>query len=253
MTEVTSPLHFLQVILTDQAHILPLATVNLHLNFPATDTNSRHQQDRATGTFGKRAHTAEDATTATATTAAHVCGQPFNSTADTAGGPQGFSATHQSDARQQQDHEQSDTANTPLTVAEAVLATFCPKASHEDDQMQQYRQEQQQRALLQQFSWKVFGPGPLVVHYQWGETQQQLQQRSTTAAAARLFEAAAPDKTAVAAEGHVQPAGLLPQVMGSAYDVVVGADLLYDPGCHHLLLDSLQEVCSAHTQVRGTW
>lgn len=126
------------------------------------------------------------------------------------------------------------------SVAEALAAAFCPAT---DDIVSAQQQEQQQKALVQQLTWDVFVRGPLVVQYNWGETLQQLQHRTTEAATARL---------AAAVEGSIQSARLLSQVVGSAYDVVVGADLLYDPECHQLLLESLNVVCAAHTQVRHT-
>jgi len=141
-------------------------------------------------------------------------------------------------------------------------------------------------------SWTVFGPGPLVVEYTWGEPIQQLHQRTDAVAVRRLADMdlapwshgdqkqrddhhhhhqqqqqqqqqqqppttseqqpvhVAPDASTVAKQKHATQSHQLREQFSSGYDVVVGADLVYDPTSHAALLDALGSTCLSHTQVR---
>jgi hypothetical protein len=90
---------------------------------------------------------------------------------------------------------------------------------------------------------QVFAAGPLVVAYEWGEPLSLLHSRIAAAAAERCCQSAA------------AAAPALQELASSGFDVIVGADLLYDASGHALLLASLQELstCSPHARVLLAW
>jgi len=152
---------------------------------------------------------------------------------------------------------------------------------------------------------RVFGRGPLVVQYTWGEPLDQLQGRVAAASRARLHMLAAQDRAASTQQpqlpGSVHAAAVLAgasqertpaatsqqprasveagnppagpstgkagglneqsyalqaeQLAAEGYDVVVGADLLYDMASHAALRQSLEQLAalSPHLQVFLCW
>jgi hypothetical protein len=313
----------MQVVLTDQDHILPLTEENLHLNFPATAHPSQH--------VSTHAHTQPDQ--AAQPTAQQ---QPV---AATQLQPPALPPASSANSQQQQQ---------PMSAAAAFEAAFgAPSPEHH----QQQGQDGSSRDETGGCSWEnnqaaaaaVFAAGPLVLQYSWGEPLQMLQDRLTAAAAGRMGCQALPhhvpcdpskradqhhhrdvaanviydqpgvgvgDSTQTAAEeAAVQQDGRSLQVVAGStppppaaaaaegpsrgsqqpsaptathaeapqhaashasqqssqhmaaciaahgYDVVVGADLLYDPAHHAALLLTLQQLAAAspHVQVYLCW
>lgn len=97
--------------------------------------------------------------------------------------------------------------------------------------------------------WQVFGAGPLVAEFTWGESAQELHARVAEAAAQRAGSAAAAAAVGAVPPEQQQQPPLQAQQAAALFDVIVGADLLYDPGCHAALLGSLEELVAPHTQV----
>lgn len=103
-------------------------------------------------------------------------------------------------------------------------------------------------------------PGaPLVVDYSWGEPRAVLFGRiaSSPSAAAAVGVAGAHGslrgvECAGGAMERVEPEAGGLRCWGSGqeeFDMIVGADLLYDPEVHGVLLKSLGELAAPHTQV----
>jgi hypothetical protein len=163
-----------------------------------------------------------------------------------------------------------------MSAADAFAAAFCASVTNPTAHEQQQQQQQQQQGSDGLAS-RVFSTGPLVVPYSWGEALQLLQDRLAAVAAARLTPPSlsgssgddqpsqlhGPAPAAAAAtpgtpqqELQVPPTdGFVQQWEAQGYDVVVGADLLYDPAHHAVLLHSLQQlaVASPHLQVFLCW
>lgn len=285
----------MQVVLTDQEHILPLTRENLAINFPATTMNSssRPEHAGAGGCFGQLARQNQAA-------AAEQL-RP-----DAAGGT--VLARCEGGAVQQQQ---------PMSAAAAFSAAFGSQQTPTSGDVPIQASSQQQPctdSTNMYLSSRVFGPGPLVVEHNWGEPLQQLQDRMAAAAAARLGScgtkgsvgansngqatqqqqheevsqqldstarknmataAATAEQQQAAVPGPIVPGDQLgpgsscsrhtsapkctqhnsQQLACQAFDVIVGADLLYDMTHHAALLQSLQQLAAAspHLQVFLCW
>jgi len=103
---------------------------------------------------------------------------------------------------------------------------------------------------------------PFVVEYAWGEQKGLLKQRIAAAAAigAVSCQPAEPQQQQQQQlrSGMHSPAGasssssyLQTSPDQIEFDLIVGADLLYEPATHLPLLQSLRELASPHTQVRS--
>jgi hypothetical protein len=165
------------------------------------------------------------------------------------------------------------------SAAAAFAAAFVPASSQRDSSFAPAAelQPEQPPGQLQRLAARVFNAGPLVVQYSWGEPLQALQDRVAAGAAARLAGATAQHQqqqqaSTTAASVQQGDAGgnedgihltaangdstqRLQQLASEAFDVVVGADVLYDPRVHALLLSSLQQLAAAsrHLQVFLSW
>eukprot|EP00879_Flechtneria_rotunda_P014883 GHRR01015550.1.p1 GENE.GHRR01015550.1~~GHRR01015550.1.p1 ORF type:complete len:315 (+),score=145.93 GHRR01015550.1:1319-2263(+) len=245
-------LYCLQVVLTDQAHVLPLAQQNMDVNSFSAQTHNSQSIARQ-GTVDQQA-------TEPALAAAMIA--PVT--------------------------QQSKAAAPAYAASINLVAMFGGAASW--DTAEEVQQQPPQNAHAQ-VAWQLFAPGPLLVEYSWGEPADVLQERLATAASARLSKAAAVANNSIcnyggidnsvitnsndgardqqqqqhpafhqhikqparhAAQQQGQPGNVgQPQVLSElcSFDVIVGADLLYNPDSHQQLLSSLQQLAAPHTQV----
>lgn len=206
-----SSLLYVQVVLTDQQHILSLTRENLALNFPATSASSSRRLQ-----------------------------QP-DTTRSIAAATSGAVASPPSGCDMQQ----------PLSAAAAFAAAF---GSLTDSSQAAPASPQPPSCALE--LQQVYAPGPLVVEYSWGEPLQQLQDRLASAGATRLgCEGEAGTSSPSGSRSVAQAADPVGQLAGLGFDVVVGADLLYEVRAHPALLHSLQQLAAAtpHLQVFLCW
>lgn len=210
-----SSLLYVQVVLTDQEHILSLTRENLALNFPATSASSSRgpQQPDTTGSIA-------------AATSGAVASIPSGC-----------------DMQQQQQ---------PLSAAAAFAAAF---GSLTDSSQAAPASTQPPSCALD--VQQVYAPGPLVVEYTWGEPLQQLQDRLASAGATRLGcggEAGTSSPSGISSS-VAQAGDPVGQLAGLGFDIVLGADLLYDVSAHPAVLHSLQQLAAAspHLQVFLCW
>lgn len=262
----------LQVVLTDQQHILPLTRDNLVLNFPATATRLSGPSTREHAGSSMQQQTPDQAP-----------GQAVRHSAR-----EGFSQS-----------PEAPSAAAAFAAAFGAAATAAEKGPATPTQPQK-----QQEHPADELASRVFGTGPLVVQYTWGEPPEQLQGRVAAASQARLHMLAAQDRATPAQPqlpgspqdpdglaGALQantpaapsqqlhasvgaggpPAGpstgtakaldeqsyarQAEQLAAEGYDVVVGADLLYDMAGHAALRQSLEQLAalSPHLQVFLCW
>lgn len=278
------------MVLTDQPHILPLALQNLELNFPQTCSKqpaggAGHSTPSAFGQAGLAAAAAAgtvaspqnqpydgpcakqaqpEASAGTSSVARQPHSAPL-STCTLAVQPQPSSQTSTGQEQGVAPGEKPAAAGLRnaqqpagyLSVAAGLAAAFCGADAAAAAAAAQPAPAAGFTAAEQLWG-RAFSAGPLVVQYTWGESTECLQQRVAAAAATRLgaihtaaiAETAAPDSRATRQHGQLAVPASLMQPQAACYDVVVGADLLYDPACHAALLDSLDKACSAHTEVR---
>jgi hypothetical protein len=248
------PISLLQVVLTDQEHILLLTKENLELNFPGTAT----------------AGVAAAAAAAAASGHGNQQQRRLFGAGPSQQQPLPVGAPAVATAHQQPIGEHSR-AKQPMSAADAFAAAFGAPATNPPA-----HQQQQQHSGSDGLASRVFSTGPLVVPYSWGEPLQLLQDRLAAVAAARLTPPSptgasgvdqpsqrhGPVPVAAATPGtpqqqlQVPPTdGFLQQWAAQGYDVVVGADLLYDPAHHAALLQGLQQLAAAspHLQVFLCW
>lgn len=158
-----------------------------------------------------------------------------------------------------------------MSAADAFAAAFGATATNPP------AHQQQQHSGSDGLASRVFSTGPLVVPHSWGEALPLLQDRLAAVAAARLIPPSLSGSSgddqpsqlhgpapaaAAATPGTPQQElqvpttdGFVQQWVEQGYDVVVGADLLYNPAHHAAVLQSVQQlaVASPHLQVFLCW
>eukprot|EP00775_Hariotina_reticulata_P000205 gene205-399_t len=242
-----------QVVLTDQPHILPLTECNLELNFPATSTGTYSTSSRSRGR----------------SSAINSCHLTTSSSSNIDQQSRTFGRRSEPVQQRVDDGVSLTTAAHTAPSALAAFAAAFSQAQHHDAAAAQTPTAQ--LAAPGKLCEAVFTSGPLVVEHTWGETWGQLQMRVCSAADARLARSGQVEQQQAQQQAHTipddvdatpPPPGICspapqqlgpeapsPEQLDCCFDVVVGADLLYDVSCHAALLQSLDSTCSPHTQV----
>lgn len=257
---------WVQVVLTDQGHVLGLTRDNLAMNFPAAIRRPEIPTSKPCSTTTLK----EDAagTAAAAHAAKHI-----PSTRSPA-----FRVSAASQRTSAGAITGSATRSSRLSATEAFAAAFSTAAlaggCQELQQAELHRQQQEDEttaaaagagADASHMVSQVFAQGPLVVQYNWGEPLEQLHSRTAAEAAQRLDLRAALDadssrqqeQSVSQGSGTNQPDhAAVSQAMSSrGIDIILGADLLYDPQGHAPLLSTLQQLAAAspHAVVYLAW